>query len=336
MTSKELAKLIGVSQSTISRALNGSKQISEQRRQEIIELAKKYNFEFNVHARNLRTQTSSYVGILMPVYFRSLIEDDFRALQFNYLYEGLSKLGFDPILLKDEALSSDIAALDTAIRKRQLAGLILSRRIEDDDVIAYLKGLSIPLFSMTRCNEKMQFIPSVSSNSYRMGYLIGEHFTNRGYKKIALIRIRYHQSGELTTQGFKDALSLKNVGFSDEDIFFSSFDFQSAYQTVEENLERIKEYDAIFAQNDTMALGVISALRDHHISVPNGIAVAGNNDIPLAQWFSPRLTTVHTSVDVQSQMACERIVSMIKEGVDPIEEKHFVVEPKLIIRESCP
>ncbi len=336
MTSKELAKLIGVSQSTVSRALNGSTRISEKRRQEILAMAEKYSFELNLNAKNLRSQSSSFIGIVMPTYFRSLIADDFRALQFNFLYAGLSKYDFDPVLLNNDEISDDTSTLDRAIRKRQFSGLILSRRIEKDSVIEYLKQLPIPLFSMTRCNEKMQFIPSVSSDSYEMGRLIGEHFAKGKHKHVAFIRIKNHQSGNLTAQGFKDALEQGGIAFSEDDTFYTSFDFQSGYSTVVENLEQIKKYDAIFAQNDTMALGVVSALHDNGISVPNDIAVAGNNDIPTAQWFSPRLTTVRTFVETQSQMACDRIVSLIRTGTDPCEEKHFVVKPELIVRESCP
>lgn len=335
MTSKELAKLIGVSQSTISRALNGSDQISELRKQEILELAQKHNFEFNMNARSLRTQTSNSIGILMYSYFRSFMEDDFRTFQFSYLQETLSKHDFDPILLNDVTLTDDVAALDRVIKKRQLAGLVLFRRIENDEVIEYLKGLSIHLFSMTRCNEKMQFIPSVSLDNYTMGYLVGEHLAKRKFKHIAYLRVRNHQSGDITTQGLMDALAEKNMGISEDDIYFTNFDFKSGYDTVVANLDRMRQYDAIFAYNDTMALGVISALQDNGISVPGQISVIGSNDIPMAQWFSPRLTTVRTFVDKHARVASDRIVSMIKDGFDPSPEKHDIIKPELIIRESC-
>lgn len=336
MTSKELAKMIGVSQSTVSRALNGSTRISEKRRNEILALAERYSFELNLNAKNLRAQSSTFIGIVMPTYFRSLIDDDFRALQFNYLYSGLARYDYDAVLLNNDEILADTSALERAVRKRRFSGLILSRRIEKDSVIDYLKSLSIPVFSMTRCNEKMQFIPSVTSDSYAMGYLIGEHFARGNHQHVAFIRIKNHQSGNLTQQGYKDALEQGGVSFSEEDTYYTSFDFQSGYDTVVNNLEQMKKYDAIFAQNDTMALGVISALHDHGISVPGNIAVAGNDDIPTAQWFSPRLTTVRTFIETQSQMACDRIVSLIRSGKDPCPEKHFVVKPELVVRESCP
>ncbi|MHA6482803.1 LacI family DNA-binding transcriptional regulator [Paenibacillus sp. strain BS8-2] len=335
MTSKELAKLIGVSQSTISRALNGSDQISERRKQEIMELAQKHNFEFNVNARNLRTQTSNSIGVLMYTYFRSFMEDDFRTYQFSCIQETLSQHDFDPILLNDVTLTDDVAALDRVIKKRQLAGLVLFRRIENDEVIEYLRGLSIPLFSMTRCNEKMQFIPSLSLDNYTMGYLVGEHFAKRKFKRIAFIRILNHQSGDLTTQGLLDALAEKGMGIAEEDIYYTNFDFKSGYDTVADNLDRMRQYDAIFAYNDTMALGVISALQDNGISVPNQISVMGSNDIPMGRWFTPHLTTVRTFVDKHARVAGERIISIVKDGFDPSAEKHDIIKPELVIRESC-
>ncbi|SDE06376.1 transcriptional regulator, LacI family [Paenibacillus sp. UNCCL117] len=271
----------------------------------------------------------------MYSYFRSFMEDDFRTFQFSYLQETLSKHDFDPILLNDVTLTDDVAALDRVIKKRQLAGLVLFRRIENDEVIEYLKGLSIHLFSMTRCNEKMQFIPSVSLDNYTMGYLVGEHLAKRKFKHIAYLRVRNHQSGDITTQGLMDALAEKNMGISEDDIYFTNFDFKSGYDTVVANLDRMRQYDAIFAYNDTMALGVISALQDNGISVPGQISVIGSNDIPMAQWFSPRLTTVRTFVDKHARVASDRIVSMIKDGFDPSPEKHDIIKPELIIRESC-
>jgi len=182
----------------------------------------------------------------------------------------------------------------------------------------------------------MQFIPSVTSDNYEMGWLIGDHFGKRNHKHVAFIRIQGHQSGELTAQGYKDALEQYGVAFSDKDTFYSSVEFQTTYDVVKSNLDQLRKYDAIFAQNDTMALGVISALHDQGISVPADIAVAGNNDYPSAQWFSPRLTTVRTFVDKQSQIACDRMVAFIRKGVDPCPEMHYVVRPQLVIRESCP
>lgn len=338
MNSKDLAKLIGVSQSTVSRALNGSPQISEKRRKEIIQFAKDNHFEFNVHAKNLRSQTSNFIGILMPVYFRSFIEDDFRTAQFNYMYQTLSRLGYDPVLLSEESLSDDADALDRLVRKRQLAGLILGRRIENDDVIAYLKGLSIPLVSMTRCNEKMQFIPSVCCDSYEMGRLVGEHFANRGFRNVACIRVKKHDSGDITKKGFQDALAAHGVSFSEDNIIYAAnFGFRACYDAICENLQKIRTFEALYMQNnDTMALGAISALQDHCICVPGQIAVVGNNDIPVAQWFAPHLTTVRTFVEVHSRLTCERIVSMIRSGKDSIEQLHYVLKPELVIRESSP
>lgn len=336
MNSKELARLIGVSQSTISRALNGSKQISEQRRQEICELAKKHNFEFNLNARNLRNQTSNFVGILLPTKFDNFMEDDYRTMQFTYLYRELSKHDYDPILLNGEELSRDASALERAIKKRQLAGLILWRRIESDEVIAYLKTLKIPLFAMTRCNEKMQFIPSVSVDSYRMGYLVGEHFAARGFGRIGFILIRNHQSSLLTLQGFRDALEKQGGTLRQEDIYFTGTGVESGYQTIMEIRDRIREYDAIFANNDYLAMGAISALRSLGLSVPEDIAVAGNNNAPASGWYAPALTTVETALDLQAEMSCARLAAMIRGEPDPMEEKHYVIPPRLVVRESCP
>lgn len=336
MNSKELAKLIGVSQSTISRALNGSPQISEQRRQEIMELAKKHNFEFNQNARNLRNQTSNFVGILLPTYFSSFIRDDYRSIQFNYLYEELAKQDLDPILLNGAELFNDVPALERAIKKRQLAGLILWGRIENDEVIEYLKSLKIPIFAMTRPNEKMMFLPSVSVDSYGIGYVMGEHFAQRGYRRIGTIRLRGLEAGLLITRGFSDALMKKGVEIREEDVYEVELDYQAVYDLVSERIDRMRTYEAIFAQNDTMALGTLSALKDSGLSIPGDIAVAGNNATPVSQWCSPRLTTVQPYLKQQAELTCRRIVSMIREGVDPMEEKHCVIKPGLLVRESCP
>ena len=335
MNSKELAKLIGVSQSTISRALNGSPQISEQRRQEIVELAKKHNFEFNLNARNLRNQTSSFVGILLPDYFSSFIKDVYRSTQFNYLYEELSKRDLDLVLLSGDELFNDASALERAIKKRQLAGLILWGRIKKEAVIKYLKTLRIPVLAMTRCNEMMKFLPSVSVNSYQQGYLMGEHFASRGYRRIGTIR---HSFGSVSmiTEGFRDALKDHGIILDDSDILVGGIDYHEAYDTVMRSIDRIRTYDAIFTQSDTMAIGTMTALKESGLSIPDDIALAGNDNTPMAKWSSPSLTSIEPFVQHQAQVTSRRISSMIHDGVDPVEEKHYVITPKLVIRESCP
>lgn len=331
MNSKELARLIGVSQSTISRALNGSPQISEKRRQEIMELAKKHNFEFNLNARNLRNQTSNLVGILMPGHFSDYIHNDYRSRLFNYLVVELSKHEISPILLNDTELFHDVSALKRAVNRLQFAGLILWGRTEDEDVLSYLKGLKMPVFAMTRCNEKMQFLPSVSINNYRQGYLMGEHFASRGYRRVAI-----SHGGDQMAQGFCDALEAHGIHLREEDIFRGSVAYQDTYDMVMSRMNQLRSYEALFFQTDDMALGALNAFRDSGLSIPEDIAVAGNNDMPFSQWCSPKLTTVDPRLQQQAEVTCQRLVSMIKDGVDPVEEKHFVVQPRLIIRESCP
>lgn len=335
MNSKELAKLIGVSQSTISRALNGSPQISEKRRQEIMELAKKYNFEFSLNARNLRNQTSSFIGILLPDYFSSFIKDVYRSTQFNYLYEELSKQDLDLVLLSGDELFNDPCALERAITKRQLAGLILWGRIEQEPVIEYLKTLRIPVLAMTRCNDQMKFLPSVSVNSYQQGYLMGEHFASRGYRRIGTIRHGFESFNPIS-QGFCDALKAHGIVLGDEDIFISGIDYQEAYDTVLRNIDRIRTYEALFPQSDTMAVGAMMALKECGISIPGDIALAGNDNTPMSRWNSPSLTTIEPFVQEQAVVTSRRITAMIKEGIDPVDQKHYIITPRLVIRESCP
>lgn len=332
MNSKELARLIGVSQSTISRALNGSPQISEKRRQEIMELAKKHNFEFNLNARNLRNQTSNLVGILMPGHFSNYIHNDYRSRLFNYLFVELSKHEFSPILLNDTELFNDVSALKRAVNRLQFAGLILWGRTEADDVLSYFKTLRIPVFAMTRCNEKMQFLPSVSINNYRQGYLMGEHFASRGYRRVATVTPSHDQM----TYGFRDALENHGIHLGEEDVFREDGNYQATYDLVRNRMNQLRSYEALFFQTDDMALGALNAFKDSGLSIPEDIAVAGNNDMPFSQWCSPKLTTVDPRLQQQAEVTCRRLVSMIKDGVDPVEEKHFVVQPRLIIRESCP
>lgn len=333
MNSKELARLIGVSQSTISRALNGSPQISEQRRNEIMELAKKHNFEFNLNARNLRNQTSNLVGILPSADFSffDMAQNDYRSRQFSYMCAELANQDLTLVFLNGSELMNDACALARAVSKHQLAGLILWGRTETDEVLNYLKTLKIPVFAMTRCNEKMQFLPSVSINSYQQGWLVGEHLVSRGYRRIATIR-----STEMITTGFMEALNSHGISLTDDDVFTSRADYQDAYDMVIRNIARIRTYEVLFTQHDISAAGAVNALRDCGLSIPNDIAVVGNNNLPVSQWSSPKLTTIEPFLQQQAEVTCRRIVSMIRDGVDPVEEKHHVIQPRLIIRESCP
>ena len=272
---------------------------------------------------------------MLPDYFSSFVKDVYRSTQFNYLYEELSRRDLDLVLLSGDELFNDASVLERAIKKRQLAGLILWGRIKKPEVIEYLKTLRIPVLAMTRCNDLMKFLPSVSVNSYRQGYLMGEHFASCGYRRIATIRHGFGSYSPIT-EGFCDALKEHGIILTDSDIFVSGIDYTEAYETVIRNIDRIRTYEALFPQSDTMAIGVMKALQESGLSIPKDIALAGNDNTPMGQWSSPSLTSIEPFIQRQAEVTSQRIASMIWDGIDPVEEKHYVIMPEIVIRESCP
>ncbi|VBB05233.1 Hypothetical protein LUCI_0440 [Lucifera butyrica] len=337
ITTKDIAKLANVSQSTVSRCLNNSPVISEKTKQRVLKIAQEQGFQFNASARSLSTSKTRTVGIIC---LKRMFDHDhdvhYLAWQ-DALIENLEHLEYDVIisLLKNRFTGqNNIRKLITA---RKIDGLIILQQELDTESMAILEEANIPYifckYLPTLCRTKD--VDYVHVDQFKGGYLATQHLIDLGHKRILCISANV-SGGEFErrTEGYKAAFQDNTLSFSSNPVLFGDATFHSGYQLIKDNRDALKGITAIFGQNDLMALGAISALKEMQINVPEDIAVVGYDNVKLCTYFQPYLTSIHQPFEEVALLTCKRLIESLTCGQSSVKQR-LAVQPKLIIRESC-
>jgi LacI family transcriptional regulator len=337
MTIRDLAKIAGVSHSTVSRSLNDSPLISDSTKKRIRELAKKYHFELNASAQSLSTRKTGTIGIIFPELYEEYRNLQYLGLLLNNLRYSLEKNNLDSIITFPRNHYTHQSNIVRMIKRRKVDGLLMViPEIEEHDWNFILES-DIP-FVLLHFKQKHRYSEDIDylyTDHFKGGYFATEHLIKAGHTKILCLTDKHDFAEyEDRTAGYRRALSDYNIEVDEKRIFSGICTFEFGYNVVRENREVLKDTDAIFAQADLMALGVIEALRQEEYKVPQDIAVVGYDDIELGTFLKPTLTTIHQPREKHAVLAIERLVELINmTNVDA--RMQLTVEPKLIIRESC-
>lgn len=327
ITIKDVAKKAGVSISTVSRVFNNSAFVDEEKSKIVHQAAKDLRYKPNQIARKLINSKTSSIGVILP------------GLYGEY-YSQLIK-GMDNIASRNnyDFLISNISRVNSSIEKniRAMIGLVdgfivMSPGITDEEIEEHIP-LEIPVIFFNSF-EGHTNLDSINVDNYSGAKAIVNHLIEHGHKKIAIIK-GTEKSFDAVQRlgGYRSALIESNRS----DYFLEvegSFSIASGYEAISKILNYKEKPTAIFASNDAMAVGAISALKESHLDVPNDIAVVGFDDIPMAQYSNPRLTTVRTDLQKIGTQLMENILDAVINGGLHIKE-HKVLPYDLVIRESC-
>ncbi|WP_411336227.1 LacI family DNA-binding transcriptional regulator [Ruminococcus gauvreauii] len=337
MTSKKLAMLAGVSQSTVSRVINGCPGVSEKKRRRVLELVEQYHFELDDNARSLRTRMLSRVGVVLDRDFVGFDINLFWATIYSRLHIAFQEEGYTvfPVYgLKCE----ERVILNRLIGQKQTDKIII---VSINDLYPWealepLLAKKIPFVciscrSADDCYYPDREVNMVAIDFYEAGRKAGEFLYERGHRKIALHIDENNISSSGRCIGFCEVLEGKEESCQVRRIngrtASPAISFQGGFETAEANLELLRGVTAVFAVNDASALGMISAFQKHGLRVPEDISVMGLNNIPMCTWWDPQLTTVAFDIDKIARHACGILLG----GEQKV---NTVITPELIIRDS--
>lgn len=330
MTSKEFAKIIGVSQSMISRALNNSNQISAERREFIQKKAKEYSFVLNSQARSLKTNRTGTVGILFPKHFIGMSANLGLAHLYDLVQKELSKYDYDVMVVYEGDKNNGLSTFERMIKIGKVDGFIIFRMESSKKDLDLIKKYNVPCVYLLHAGKFGSYDSCLSDCEYS-GYLVGKHYGK--YKDYKSIYLNVKTSAESKTRlvGFKRGLKECNISLGKEAILQSDLSVKSAYDCIINNREMIRSNKcAIFAFNDMIAIGVLNACRDLGLKVPVDVQIAGVGGIPICLEISPKLTTVNVFHDRIAAMGCEMLRSSIDHGTQ--EPIHTIIKPELVLK----
>jgi len=326
VTIKDVAREAKVSVATVSRVLNESGPVSEETRLLIREVAGRMHYVPHSGARSLITSKTETIGVLLPDLYGEFFSEVIRGMD-----DTAQKKGFHLLISRAYA---DRHGIETAMRamRGRVDGVVAMSPDLDEESLRNLPS-TIPvvlLCSVPRGNE----IDSLTIQNCRGAKEMVAHLTSLGHRRIAIIKgaARNYDAAE-RLRGYR--LALREAGIDREPSLERDGDFTEAsgYAAALELLELKNRPTAIFAANDSMAIGALSALRESGVQVPEQMAVAGFDDIPLARYMDPPLSSVHVPICELGARAVEILLHGITHKNDHTRRRERV-STELVIRRS--
>jgi len=334
-TSIDIADKAGVSQSTVSRALRDSPLVSLETRNKIKAIAKQFNYKVDKNASNLRSQLSGTIALLLfeeptendshiNLFFLSMLSSVTRACAVN---------GYD-LLVSFQQLSDDWHADYEDCHKAD--GIILLGYGDYTNYKEKLLKLEQQGTHFVRWGDAKEDQPglSIGCNNLLGGYEVAKHLISLNRHKIAFIGNISKGSPEFRDrfQGCCNALKkLSQYTMNSNTQFDAIATEQSGYLAAQKLMASGEEFDAVFCACDLIAIGVMKALREYSLQVPQDISIVGFDDIPIANFTRPALTTVQQDATLAGKLLVESILALIRD--EPV--KTTMLPSKLIIRGSC-
>lgn len=339
-TLRDVAKQANVSTSTISRVLNNkttSIPISEETRQRVLQAVQDVGYKPNMVARQLaRKQSFSLICAIVPYSVPSVLSHPFYMMVLRGIADICQKQGYAITIYFTDTANPDLTAVAQdydRVLEIPADGIILATTRDNDQFIPRLQADNIPFVHIGRLlNSSEPKSPCVDVDNYMGARLATEHLLARGYRLIATITGDLNMaSGVDRLRGFQDALHEAGYSVPPEWIITGKFDPQSGYLGMKTLLAGTQKPTAVFAASDSSAIGVMQAVQEQGLSIPQDIAIVGYDDIPEAANTVPTLSTIRQSAATLGEKAAEILLGIIENRP---QESSLILQPELVIRES--
>ncbi|GAB6099784.1 DNA-binding transcriptional regulator CytR [Halanaerocella petrolearia] len=327
ITMKDIAQMVGVTESTVSRAINDKPGVGDETKKKILKVAQKYNYRPNQLARNLAKQETKMIGLILPDISSLFYSEVARAIQDLALEKGYQVVVCNTDGNQDQELS-----YIEWLQSNKIAGAIfLGERLVNNQILKL--GLTdYPVVLANRLVEEVT-LPSVIIDNTAGAYKATVYLLDKDYSRIALVNgPRNNWQAQNRLQGYKKALRDYNLEFDSDLVLYKNWSRESGYQGFLELVDLSTPPDAIFAANDFIAAGVVEAIKMGGYLIPQDIAVVGFEDTIVTSVIDPPLTTVAQPMYQLGKQAVSKLFSIIADEERGKEIE--VLDCELIIRES--
>ena len=329
-TLEEIAKLSKVSRSTVSRIINDDPHVNPKTRKRALAIIQRLNYHPNVAARGLAAGRTRILGLVIPMGVSALFADPY----FPILIQGVSaacNAHDHSVMLWIAEAEYERRMIRQILHNGLVDGVIVASNLLNDPLVDALSKSHIP-FVMIGRNPEKNALSYVDIDNRCSAQELVEYMFGQGYRRIGTITGPKNMiAGMDRLQGYLDAL--RHKGIDPEPGLMVEGDFSEASgRTAMQRLISSRP-DAVFAASDSMAVGALRALRDANLRVPQDIALAGFDDIPLAAHTEPPMTTVRQPIQRTGVVAAETLIEMIE--TPSAKPRRIILPTELVIRESC-
>lgn len=330
VTIYDIANELGISASTVSRALKDHPHVKPELKKKILAIAKRLGYQQNKFASNLRQRRTHTIGVVIP-----RLDSYFMATVISGIEKVANQAGYQLIISQSQESAQKEAANIATLFNSRIDGLLISLSYETQSLdhlnILFRKGIPVVFFDRICDHPKCK---SVVINNFKAGYEATEHLINQGCKRIV------HLAGSMLRnvyseryRGYLQALTDHGISPDKDLVIYTDLNRQAGEDAVRQILSWRKLPDGIFTANDTSAVSVICELKRNGVKVPEDIAVVGFNNDPISSVVEPNLTTVHYPGREMGEIAANALINLLTNKQSEILNT-IILSHSLVIRES--
>lgn len=330
-TIKDIAKVAGVSVTTVSRALNGYSDVNEKTRRKIKSVAEELQYSPNVLARSLVVKQTKTIGLIVSELSRSDSKDNFTFEILRGINDCAGELGYDLVLFSTNPAMQKEKTYAQLCRERRVDGAIIQGIRTDDPYLEEVLQSSIPcvLVDIPVHSDSVGYV--TTDNVLGAKHAVA-HLVDYGHQHIAMINghDQAFVSGE-RLKGYQSALETAGIDYRKELVVNGEFREAVAETRAKQLLKDYPEITAIFCASDLMALGTIKGARSMGYAIPEDLSIVGYDDNMLASYANPPLTTIAQNEYQMGFEAAHLLVEMLEKKRKSHET---ILDSELVIRES--
>lgn len=325
-TIRQVAQAAGVSVATASRALNGLASVTPATRQKIEAAAAQLDYVPHSGARSLTRQRTDTIGVILPDLFGEFFSEIIRGI--DKVVHGAGK----NLLLGNMHGSPEETVQAIRAMRGRVDGLLVMPPNSIADSIEGAGRRDLPVV-MLNARPNGTGGAYVTVDNYAGARLVTEHLIERGARRIAHIAgPETNRDAAERQRGFRDVMG-ERLGVTDPSILPGNFQEDAGRRAALAMIDQGMPFDAVFAGNDVMAVDLMSELADAGVAIGRDVLVAGFDDIPLARYVSPKLTTVHSDITRVGSLGAQILLRLL-DGEELGADGELTIAPTLAIRGS--
>jgi LacI family transcriptional regulator len=327
---KEVALKAGVSIATVSRVLNDKGPVAVETRSRILAAIEQLRYVPHGAARSLITNQTDTIGVLLPDLYGEFFSEVIRGIDL-----AARRSGFHVLISGFHSDRAEIEAVLRALRGRVDGLIVLSPDVDAQSLRRNLpETLPVVLLNTPVAGDGADF-DAINLDNHGGAFAMVRHLAGLGHRRIAFLRgPEENADARERLRGYRDALLSLGIKREEELELGGDFSEESGYRAGQRLLALQPRPAAVFAANDSMAIGCLFALREAGAQVPGDIALAGFDDIPIARYITPSLSSVHVPIAELGTRAMERLLHAV-DSKNEHERRQETVATTLVVRGSC-
>jgi len=334
VTSQDVARRAGVSRTTVSFVLNNvaGMQISAETRRRVLEAANELGYVPDAAAQALASGRSMTIGLLLARRSRLIGSDMFLLQIIETLLREVACCGMRLLLEVSEDYENSESYLKL-VRSNSIDGVLYSGPRFNDAALQAMVEQGVPTVLMGALPDSPYYCVDIDNRAAARQAVA--HLVRLGHRRIACITNAppSYAASQARLQGYQDVLQEAGIPFDRSLVRYGHFNSESGYEQMKNLIEEQNEFSAVFAASDVVAFGAMMALREAGMRIPEDVAMVGFDDVPLARFVDPPLTSVHLPVDDLAHHASQMLIQLVNAVTPP--QRQVILETHLVVRKSC-